>query len=69
MPPVLFLALVAAAGIAGYRVLSNLAGHVEAARRKSTSHMRRAAAPARDLGSLEWDERAGVYRPQSKQES
>jgi hypothetical protein len=66
MPQVLFLTLVAAAGIAGYRIWSSLLGHAEASRRKSTGRVRRAAAPVRDLGSLEWDEGAGVYRPRAK---
>jgi hypothetical protein len=63
MPPVILLAIVAAAGIAGYRIWSNVVRQAEVSRRKSSAQMRRAAAPVRDLGSLEWDESAGVYRP------
>jgi hypothetical protein len=66
MPPVLFLALVAA-GIAGYRIWSSLAGNSRASRR-STGRVPRGAEPVRDLGSLEWDEAAGVYRPRSRRD-
>ena len=66
MPQILFLTLVAAVGVAGYRIWSNLLGNAETSRRKGTSRVRRAAEPVRDLGSLEWDEGAGVYRPRAK---
>lgn len=69
MPPVMFLALVGAAGFAGYRILSSFLDGAKSPRRKSAGEMRRASAPARDLGSLEWDEGAGVYRPRTKRES
>jgi hypothetical protein len=66
MPQILFLTLVAAVGVAGYRIWSSLLGNAETSRRKNTSRVRRAAEPVRDLGSLEWDEGAGVYRPRAK---
>jgi hypothetical protein len=69
MPPVLFLTFLAAAGVAGYRIWSSLLGHAETARRKTTGRVRRAAAPVRDLGSLEWDEGAGVYRPRVRRDN
>jgi hypothetical protein len=62
MPPVMFLALLGAAGIAGYRILSSVLGGLSPPRRRSAENKRRAAR-VRDLGNLEWDERAGVYRP------
>jgi hypothetical protein len=68
MPPVMFLALLGAAGIAGYRIVSSLL-EPRAPRGKNAGEMRRAAAPARDLGNLEWDESAGVYRPHSKRDN
>ena len=68
MPPVMFLAVVGAAGLAGYRLLSGLARHAQAGSRKDEQAMRRATAPVRDLGNLEWDEAAGVYRPRAKRE-
>jgi len=67
MPPVVFLALIGAAGIAGYKLLSALVRPAPA--RKEAQHLRRATAAERDLGNLEWDEAAGVYRPRSKRES
>jgi hypothetical protein len=67
MPPVMFLAVIGVAGLAGYRLLSTLARQGQAAR-KEEAHMRRATAPVRDLGNLEWDESAGVYRPPQKRE-
>ena len=68
MPPVMFLALIGAAGIAGYKIVSNLLEGSKSAGRKRANEMRRATAPARDLGKLEWDEDAGVYRPPPKRE-
>ncbi|AGK59245.1 hypothetical protein HYPDE_37868 [Hyphomicrobium denitrificans 1NES1] len=68
MPPVMFLALIGAAGIAGYRIVSNLLEGSKSSGRKQANGMRRATAPARDLGKLEWDEDAGVYRPSPKRE-
>ena len=68
MPPVILLALVGAAGFAGYRLYSSLMGTSKASRRKQTNDMRRATPSARDLGKLEWDEDAGVYRPNPKRE-
>lgn len=68
MPPVILLALVGAAGFAGYRIFSSLLGKPKAAGRKQTNDMRRATTSARDLGKLEWDEDAGVYRPNPKRE-
>lgn len=68
MPPVMFLALLGAAGIAGYKIVSNLLGGSKVAGRKRANEMRRATSSARDLGKLEWDEDAGVYRPTPKRE-
>lgn len=68
MPPVMFLALIGAAGIAGYRIVSSLLDGSKSSGRKRAGEMRRATAPARDLGNLEWDENAGVYRPGPKRE-
>jgi hypothetical protein len=59
----MFLAVVGVAGLAGYRLLSALARYGQTAGRKAEESMRRATAPVRDLGNLEWDEAAGVYRP------
>jgi hypothetical protein len=59
MPPFMFLAVVGVAGVAGYRLLSALARQGQAVRKEEA----RATSKTRDLGSLEWDETAGVYRP------
>jgi hypothetical protein len=64
----MFLAVVGAAGIAGYRLLSSLARYGQAAR-KEEARVRRATAPVRDLGNLEWDEVAGVYRPRAQRDN
>jgi hypothetical protein len=69
MPPVLFLALIGAAGIAGYKIWSGLMDQAHTQGRKDRGQMRRATAPVRDLGNLEWDEGSGVYRPRAKRES
>ena len=68
MPPVMFLALIGAAGIAGYRIVSSLLEGSKSPGRKRVNEMRRATAPARDLGNLEWDEDSGVYKPSPKRE-
>ncbi|WP_409561209.1 hypothetical protein [Hyphomicrobium sp. MC8b] len=68
MPPVIFLAVVGAAGLAGYRLLSALARQGQAVREQE-ARMRRATAPVRDLGNLEWDETAGVYRPRQQRDN
>lgn len=70
MPQVIAL-LVAGAGLyAGYRWVSRevrraLAGAKEAQEELSRQAAKAAGMP-KDLGTLEWDEKAGVYRP-SKQ--
>jgi hypothetical protein len=61
----MFLALLGAAGIAGYRIVSSLLGTSASSRRHGEAEMRNAAR-TRDLGNLEWDEGAGVYRPSTK---
>ena len=68
MPPVMFLAVVGVAGLAGYRLLSALARHAQAGG-KDEQGMRHETAPVRDLGNLEWDEAAVVYRPRAKREN
>jgi hypothetical protein len=68
MPPVMFLAFVGVAGLAGYRLLSALARQGQAAR-KQEANMHRTTGSARDLGNLEWDENAGVYRPRKKRDN
>ena len=60
MPPVMFLAVVGVAGLAGYRLLSALARHAQAGGRKDEQGMRRATAPVRDLGNLEQFGRADI---------
>jgi hypothetical protein len=68
MPPVILLALVGAAGLAGYRLLQNISAEARSAteRQKATSARRTGPSTLRDLGNLEWDEAAGVYRPNRK---
>jgi hypothetical protein len=64
----MFLALLGAAGFAGYRIVSGLLEGSKTSGRKREDKMRRATAPARDLGKLEWDEDAGVYRPSPRRD-
>ena len=69
MPQLVALILVGAGLYAGFRWLTlELRRHAEEAARVSEEVRSRAAAAARtpkDLGALEWDERAGVYRPRA----
>ena len=69
MPPIIFLAVIGVAGLAVYRLLSALARHGQAATHKEEARMKRASAPIRNLGNLEWDEAAGVYRPRLKRDN
>jgi hypothetical protein len=62
----MFLALVGAAGIAGYRFLSGYLGGGHPPRARARHSQR--TTTERDLGNLEWDEGAGVYRPTTKRE-
>jgi hypothetical protein len=64
----MLLALVGAVGFAGYRIVSSLLEGSKSPGRKRATEMRGATSSARDLGKLEWDEDAGVYRPPSKRE-
>ena len=65
MPPLIFLGLAGVGLYAGYKLFSalvNQAGkenRVDAARRKQAN----AQAGTKDLGELEWDEKAGAYVP------
>jgi hypothetical protein len=67
MPQLVVLALVGAGLYAGYRwVAKELRRAAAAAQLEQAEVERRAAAAARgprDLGALEWDEAARVYRP------
>jgi N-acetyl-gamma-glutamylphosphate reductase len=74
MPPLVFLAVVGAAGYAGFKLFSKLveqaqtpsrsdAGRTEAERARQEA--RANAATTRDLGELELDEKTGVYKPKS----
>ena len=61
-------ALFGAAGFAGYRIVSSLLESSKSSGRNRAKEMRGATSSARDLGKLEWDEDAGVYRPIPKRE-
>lgn len=69
MPPVMLLAIVGVAGLAGYRMWSKLTRNAQTGARKADEAVRRAAAHVRDLGNLEWDEAAGVYKPRTQREN
>lgn len=69
MPPVIFAAIVGAGLYAGYRFFTKL---VEQAQTPSNSERARnrgetsgRAGEPKDLGGLEWDEKAGAYRPKT----
>ena len=64
MPPVMFLAIVGIAGLAGYRLLSAMSRNSRSSTRKAE-----ARANVRDLWNLEWDEAAGVYKPRVKRDN
>jgi len=70
MPQVIALLLAGAGAYAGYRWVSREVRRALATAQKAEEGLRRQAANVsgapKDLGSLEWDAEAGVYRP-SKQ--
>jgi hypothetical protein len=69
MPPLVLLAVVGAGCYAGYKFFGKLMEQAQKPSPSETERVRRearaAAAGTRDLGELEWDEKAGVYRPKS----
>jgi hypothetical protein len=74
MPPLVFFAVVGAAGYAGFKLFSKLVEQAQTPSRsekgksdaeRSRQEARAAAATTRDLGELELDEKTGVYKPKS----
>jgi hypothetical protein len=69
MPPLVLLAVVGAGCYAGFKLFSKLIEQAQTPSKSETERVRREARAAtgstRDLGELEWDEKAGVYRPKS----
>jgi hypothetical protein len=65
MPPVVF-ALAAAAGFfAAARIISSMIGEPPVDQMQAGEQPKQAAETARDLGQLEFDATAGVYRPKA----
>lgn len=62
MPPLFLLALVGAGCFAGYKLYSKLNAQADRVRNTAKDAARKTVGP-RDLGELEWDAKAGVYRP------
>lgn len=69
MPQVIALVLAGAGLYAGYRWVSREIGRALTAAGEAQEELRSQAAKVsgvpKDLGTLEWDEAAGVYRPSS----
>lgn len=67
MPQVIALVLAGAGLYAGYRWMSREIGRAVTAASEAQEGLRSQAAKVsvvpKDLGTLEWDEAAGVYRP------
>lgn len=59
MPPVILLAVAGAGLYAGYKLYTKL---IEQAQTPAKPKTARAGEP-KDLGGLEWDDKAGAYRP------
>ena len=70
MPPLILLAVVGAGVYAGFKLFSKLVEQAATPSPSETERVRREARAAtgttRDLGELEWDEKAGVYKPKCK---
>jgi hypothetical protein len=73
MPPLVLLVVVGAGCYAGFKLFSKLIEQAQTPSRSDTERIRREAATARgsasastrNLGELEWDETAGVYKPKT----
>ena len=63
MPPLLLFVAMGVGGYAAYRMAIRIKAEVEARRRAEEASVARASGATRDLGNLEWDSEAGVYRP------
>ncbi len=63
MPPLILLALVGAGAYAGYKFFSKLSDEMQRPAKSDAERWKREAAGPKDLGGLEWDEKAGAYRP------
>lgn len=74
MPPLVFLAAAGVGAFATYKLFQKLMIQARTSDRSETERIRREAeawrarkaaqnGQSRDLGPLEWDETAGVYRP------
>ena len=68
MPQLLLLMAVGAGLYTGYKWISREVARATAAADQASAALRRSAEAARgrspkDLGELEWDEKAGLYRP------
>ena len=71
MPQVVLLAAIGAGIYAGYRALLRAGERLAAELKRSEDEMRQRAAAAaeKDLGTLEYDPRSGVYKPAERQRS
>jgi hypothetical protein len=66
VPQLVILALLGAGVYAGYRWLARASREIAAELRRTQEELHRGSSPAqveRDLGSLEYDPKSGVYRP------
>lgn len=69
MPPLVLLAAIGAGCYAAYRLGARWMAGSETAKKPDAAHANKngaTASPARDLGDLEWDAQAGVYRPKRR---
>jgi hypothetical protein len=71
MPPFIVLAAAGVGLYAGYRLLSKLVTQAQTPSPSEVERRKRETAAAtgnpKDLGELEWDEKAGAYKPRQRQ--
>ncbi len=71
MPPFIILAAAGVGLYAGYKLFSKLIAQAQTESPSEVERRRRETAAAKgapkDLGELEWDEKAGAYKPRQRQ--
>ena len=63
MPPLIFLAVAGAGLYVGYKFFSKLIAQAQTPSKADGRNATGVSGQPKNLGGLEWDEKAGAYRP------